>query len=655
MKQIISPNQAILLLMETYKDIDYILDELKKIYLSGAQSSDGKTGDKPKIGDKPNDIEFLKQLIEMEKDKSLKDYTVKFDDRTLIDDDPSRRYFETHLALETLIDSSKEFSTEFLDGQLQKFKDKANLDTLGIVSGATKSDIQLINKVLTPNEDVPTLIAKILSPDVEDIEQIEAILSSNPDIQAFLAQDENKTEDIQILFEKLFVDMQTMLSSHDSKSNFFEENKQYFAEYIEAMNFYLKSPDLKARGLDAEEQKKIVTLLKMTFLSLFIAQYRNDDLPFRIYGKGIFSPAQRGNLLKEDQDEVRSQNMGVMKSYHPLPSDDAAFSHQASTNVRPADRGTYQKDAKWVKENFDKLVHPYSNSISGTMLIQLAVIMYFIKKENDATFTKKDALMDYMRFFISTMLYSSGGHTLNEFVSVMQQEEIRKGFKFIPGFSEIDIHKLFYQGNERAFDKALEDTINYNKTLLAKQRLNADLATNKKAVLETDLKTLTLNYQYYQQSLLNQIKVHLNDVDPTLYAKIFSFINGKEPLGIHYLFDDNSNSKKIDETTIRAIRTALEKAKQKDKELDQLLKKYKAATDILESALTANLDTHKKIEVFKQKFTSHADLFDGKATTTIGGTLGKSLSKIFSPASSQAQEKIRQETDIIVTMSKKFI
>ena len=81
----ITPGQGLLLLLEYYQDDSKKLIQLKKLYLSGAK-----------------DVERCIELCDAMLDEPLLEiYDIAIDEKS-IDSDPSRRYFETHLAYQTL-------------------------------------------------------------------------------------------------------------------------------------------------------------------------------------------------------------------------------------------------------------------------------------------------------------------------------------------------------------------------------------------------------------------------------------------------------------------------------------------------------------------------------------------------------------------------
>lgn len=83
----ITPSQALLLLIQHYKHDTAKLSELKRYYLSGAKLEDSKQY-----------MAFCDILLN---EPLLDSYELVFDEHS-INNDPTRRYFETHLAYETI-------------------------------------------------------------------------------------------------------------------------------------------------------------------------------------------------------------------------------------------------------------------------------------------------------------------------------------------------------------------------------------------------------------------------------------------------------------------------------------------------------------------------------------------------------------------------
>jgi len=44
--------------------------------------------------------------------------------------------------------------------------------------------------------------------------------------------------------------------------------------------------------------------------------------------------------------------------------------------IKPSDQAKYDKEALWIQKSFSHLVHPYSNSLSGTLLCQLRALLH---------------------------------------------------------------------------------------------------------------------------------------------------------------------------------------------------------------------------------------------------------------------------------------
>jgi len=207
-----------------------------------------------------------------------------------------------------------------------------------------------------------------------------------------------------------------------------------------------------------------VLLVTSAFLGVKNAEYYNATLPLRIYGKGYYHERARGKIIKANQENTQSQNLGLMKSSMPLPRDDIAMSNIAPTFVRPADQATYLKGTDWVSFVSSKLVHPFSNSISGTILCQLRCLAK-IKNDDHAKLTSQESMEKFLQLMISSRVFGSGGHTLFEFCFPLKLKEIQAEFASIPGFNQLGLREMFYKNNKAAFHKALEKTQQYFKII----------------------------------------------------------------------------------------------------------------------------------------------------------------------------------------------
>lgn len=379
----ISVGQALLILIDMNHKNEEKLNFLKRLYLSGAKNLDDK-----------------KMIAKLMEDESLANYEILYSKRA-IDEDPTRRYFETHLAFETL---------------------KTSLDTIDI-SDLTAYKNTLYNMLPCGKEKIA----------------VDYVMSgSTPP---------GKKDNIY----KEYSDAIKKLQSNDYYQNF-------------AQN----------------EKLKLELLIKLSFLAIINDLESNLHFPIDIYQTGIFSEENRGKLFKPYQDTVRSQHLGLMKSYMPVPINDVAHSDsnssaptpqlaaKSSANpflyLRPADQAYFKSKSEWPRQNFEKWVHPFSNSISGTMLVQLRVLKY-LQNESRAAFTNLEKTLNYIKCFSSILLYNSGGHSFHEFLSVLSVPEVKESF----GFDNINEETLLLDSNRKAFEQSLMDTIAYNKTILVRQ------------------------------------------------------------------------------------------------------------------------------------------------------------------------------------------
>lgn len=373
-KIVISPGQGLLLLMDIYKNEPEKLIKLKQLYLSGAEDNTSN-----------DDIrEFLE-------DDKLTQYHVSFDNQ-VINNDSSRRYFETHLAYETLILGLKDVDYDKLKNHTQQLFVHVPLDA--------KADVR-------------------------------HVLQGNP---------------------------------HDDDDNLLKE----YGEYIKNIKSKQMFPNL-----GDEERDKVLLLVKSSFLGVVNAWY--NRMPIDIYGTGFYSPKNNGKLMVKGQETTRNQHLGLLKGHMPLALTDIARSNTEIPYLKPSDQATFVKGRKWVKQNFSRLVQPFSNSISGTMLCQLRAHA-MLQNEGKAEFC--DTAHDFGLFnklMVSAMLFNSGGHTLHEFTAPLGLRRVQHEFRNIAGFDATNLESMFLSDNGAAYDTALGDSIDYNKILLQREVLHQSL------------------------------------------------------------------------------------------------------------------------------------------------------------------------------------
>lgn len=374
-KIIISPGQGLLLLIEHYTHDKVFVEDLKKIYLRGPSSNKEK-----------------KKIESLLKDNIPKPFEVSFD-ADVINQDPSRRYFETHLAYESL---------------------KYNLSKLSV------------NEL----ENHYNALRAMASPAV--------LAASEPILNGEKKPGDNK-----------------LTTQYADTIDKITSGKMY-------------------NNLSQEQRDKILLLVKCQWMGLILCLNNNEIMPLNIYGQGVYNKDFRGVVSLEDQNTTRNQNFGLLKGHMPVALDDIARSENEIPYLKSSDQSTFEPNASWVESNFNRMVHPFSNSISGTLLTQLRSHAY-LKDNNMNIFTHSGKKMeDYNQLFISSMLYNSGGHSLNELVAPLSIRAVKEEFKDTPDF-ETSLENMFLTNNLPAFDQALEDTRKYNKMLLLKGQLHQEL------------------------------------------------------------------------------------------------------------------------------------------------------------------------------------
>ena len=245
-----------------------------------------------------------------------------------------------------------------------------------------------------------------------------------------------------------------------------------------------------------DRKQKLILITKISYAILLVNdQFHSKDLPLDLYNsrpKSPYHPMNRGRKERLDlaqanelqEQDVRPHTRGIMRSYMPLPLGDALRAEEPSTYSRPADRYTYQENQhlsdsphSMPKLIFENQITPFVGSISGTMLMHLKILALLLRHhvlpfvmEPGNIINKQLEL--YMKSFVSYMLYNAGGHSLEEFFTVFIYLKVQQEFKTLAGFASITLKNLFQDTNTAAFNKALEQTIVYNKNILQKKALH---------------------------------------------------------------------------------------------------------------------------------------------------------------------------------------
>jgi hypothetical protein len=191
---------------------------------------------------------------------------------------------------------------------------------------------------------------------------------------------------------------------------------------------------------------KIILLVQCAYLGLAVGLY--NPTPLDIYNTGFYRPEQRGREEKAAQVKLRHHHMGLMKPHMPLIPGDIAISDEVFPYLKPSDKSSFTEDAAWVEYNFARMVHPFSNSISGTMLTQLRSCAYLKQKRIETFAYSETDMSQFCKLYISALLFNAGGHSLFEFSAPLFLSEVKQEFKF----KTMSLKSMFFDNNEAAFN-----------------------------------------------------------------------------------------------------------------------------------------------------------------------------------------------------------
>ena len=425
--------QALTLLAKAYRHDKYsqrIHDKILHLYLSGIRTQ--------------RDSEILDELLQ---DELLNNYTISVK-KEEITNDPVRRYFESHLCHRTLLNSLDPLDMDQLSQHFFSIVDQIDegykVHSLQVINGESPS--------FSPNE---------YSIEVRNLKKSDSYRSFKPE------DGSGKTSPV----------TQSGRASPDAQGGRASPDFQGGRS----------SPD----DILDERKRKMLLLAKCMFAALYVEETTEiTGKPFDIYHlpNNVFGPLYRGRVRRRDQDtgaeqNVRPHTLGIMRSWMPLSVDDALFAEEPAELTRPADIHTYKKGSFLIPNQiFFSKVTPFVNSISGTMLVKLRVIatllreqkfVYMKSGENGEIDTEQ--LTHYLKSFIAYMIYNAGGHSLSEYISVLQLPEVQEEFSIIPDFSSITLDSLFRDKNKDAFNGAMEQTIKYNDHILSTKKMHGQL------------------------------------------------------------------------------------------------------------------------------------------------------------------------------------
>lgn len=379
-KIVVSPGQAFLLLIDNYKDNAKKSNELTRLYLCGATR---KTDDKK-----------IKQWLT---DKVLAPYKVSFAKR-IITNDPTRRYFETHLAYETLKENMQRIDNQ----ELQKH-------------------FYHLQQMLPTKER--TQIAHVLNGTL-----------------------------------------------HEDDSTFFKEYTSYIGKISTGILFKQLSPP---------DREKIEIIVKNAFLGSIICQH----------------------MLAEKLNDTPSL---------PLLTD---IVRSDETYLKPFVETTFRNGAIWVNQQHKKTATPITHSLYETMLCQLRC-MAKLKKDGTAIFTSSvEKMTVYCQLMLAVMLFANGGRNLHQLNVLLKDSYVQQEFNYLS-----DLDALYRTDNQRAFDKALENTLDYNKIMMLRQ--NVQMQITGELPLKTANPALEkLQFQRDKARLIHKLSAKQTQHDET-HAKI---------------------------------------------------------------------------------------------------------------------------------------
>lgn len=388
----ISIGQAILLILQQSSLSSIERSKIESMYLSGCKS--------------PEDAEFLNKIIAREKEsnKYLQSCEISVSPE-VIDNDPSRRYFETHLAHNITVKEIKAMSLEQVKSHYESLLDLIRSYEPSLATSLTN----VMDRRLAPPWDMARI--KKIGADVYEY------FCTIAEAEKKFGKDD---------FEKLkYVIASTLLGVVASciSSQKIKENPE---------DFEILPMDLYGRGLFSSEKRGRTLREGSHFFSTTGIIKSMAPVPYH-------------------DDAVRYED------------EKKPFDFKSTSNSQYV-LGLVSKN--WSDQSFSLLFHPFVNTISGTMLCQLRASKKLME-EGKLSFESPNSFLNYVKCLVSSMLYLAGGHSLYEFTYPLTLPEVVEGYASIPHFAEdMTLSRMFYETNTEAFHNALNRAEKYNLQMI---------------------------------------------------------------------------------------------------------------------------------------------------------------------------------------------
>lgn len=397
----ISIGQAILLILQQRSLDPKERLKIESMYLSGCKT--------------PEDAEFLNKVITREKESNvylqLCEISVSPD---VIDNDPSRRYFETHLAYNTTVSEIKAMSLAQVKSHYENLLDLIRSYEPSLATSLTNA----MDRRLAPPWDMAQI--KKIGTDVYEY---------------FCAISEAEKKFKEGDFEKIKYVMAATLLGVIANCISSQKTKESPEEF-ESLPM-----DLYGRGLFSSEKRGRILREGSHFFSTTGIIKSMAPVPYH-------------------NDAVRYEG------------EEKSFDFKSTSNSQYV-LGIVSKN--WSDQSFSQLFHPFVNTISGTMLCQLRASKKLMD-EGKLSFQSPDSFLNYVKCLVSSMLYLAGGHSLYEFTYPLILPEVVAGFANIPRFAEdMTLPRMFYETNADVFHDALDRATKYNLHMIERALLLEEL------------------------------------------------------------------------------------------------------------------------------------------------------------------------------------
>ena len=213
---------------------------------------------------------------------------------------------------------------------------------------------------------------------------------------------------------------------------------------------------------------------------------------------GLFVAKNRGKKSLNNDEYATKLNAGVLRGRDPSIEGKTQFSyHLRAWGKKPTqefgiptwgcENSAPRSGARFVEEIFVQKIHPFVNSISGTFLAVIRTLLYLQQQGQliPNIYADMQQCIGHVKAMMCAVGYISGGHSLIEYISVLQLPKFyginddNTMAALADALTRNSSIEAMFGCDMTSLDNVFEKVVSYNHVILAKKEINAEIENKK--------------------------------------------------------------------------------------------------------------------------------------------------------------------------------